>query len=64
MDELECSQSGGTEQRLLVRECVGLLRILARGELMMIVNIPERGINFFAYSLRIFHDLTKRNGDK
>ena len=28
MEELECSQGGGTEQRVLVRECVGLMRLL------------------------------------
>ena len=35
MEELECSQGGSTEQRVLVRECVDLMRLLARVDLMM-----------------------------
>ena len=35
VEELECSQARGAGQRLLVWECVGLMRLLARGDLMM-----------------------------
>ena len=36
MEELECDQGSGAEQRVLVRECVAVLRLLARGDLMII----------------------------
>ena len=44
VEELEYSQGGGTEQRVLVRECVGLMRLLARGDLMMMMM--ERKVDF------------------
>ena len=40
MEELECSQGGGTEQRVLVRECVGLMRLLVRRDLM--IMLPKK----------------------
>ena len=38
MEELECSQGGGMEERVLDRECVGLMRLLVRGDLMMMMS--------------------------
>ena len=39
MKELECSQGGGTEQRVLVREQVCVMRLLARTDWMMMMNL-------------------------
>ena len=39
VEELECSQGSGAEQRVLVWECVGLMRLLAWGVLMMMTWI-------------------------
>ena len=36
VEELECSQGSGAEQRELVWKCVGLMRLLARRDIMMI----------------------------
>ena len=38
VEELECSQGGGTEQRLLVIERVGLTRLLARTDWMVMMK--------------------------
>ena len=35
VEELGSSQSGGTEEGVLVRKCDGLMRLLARPEMMM-----------------------------
>ena len=34
VEELECSQGCDTKQRVLVRECVGLMPLLAREDLI------------------------------
>ena len=38
MEELECCQGGGTEQRVLVRERVGLMGLLAHIDWMMMMK--------------------------
>ena len=39
VEELECSQGGCTEQRVLVRECIGLMHLLARRDLMIMMLV-------------------------
>ena len=39
MKELECSQGGSTEQRVLVRECVDHMRLLGHTDCIMMNDL-------------------------
>ena len=65
VEELECSQGSSAGQRVLVWECVGLMCLLARGDLMMISLIIYNELYKFKYSLTVnFFKLINKMKDK